>query len=123
MRLFPLLAAAALAAPLPAHAHPRLVSATPSPGATSTPTARLHLVFSERLVPKLSGADLVMTSMPGMKMKAPMAMPARTRLAADGKTLQLALARPLPKGSYRVDWRVVSADTHRVQGHYDFQVR
>lgn len=123
MRVFFVLTAATLLAPFPAYAHPKLVSARPAPKATSMPTARLQLAFSERLLPRLSSADIIMISMPGMKMKAPKAIPARSRLAADGKTLQLTLARPLPRGTYRVDWRVVSADTHRVEGHYDFQVQ
>lgn len=30
--------------------------------------------------------------------------------------------RPLPPGSYKVLWRVVSADTHVTEGHYTFRV-
>lgn len=123
MRFASVLAAAALIAPLPALAHPKLVSATPAPNATTDATARLQLVFSERLVAQFSGADVVMTEMPGMKMHGPMKMPVKASLAEDGKTLVLTLAKPLPKGSYRVDWRVVSADTHRVQGNYSFKVQ
>jgi len=123
MRFAFVLAAAALVAPLPAFAHPKLVSATPAPNATTAATARLQLVFSERLVAQFSGADVVMTEMPGMKMHGPMKMPVKASLAEDGKTLVLTLAKPLPKGSYRVDWRVVSADTHRVQGNYSFKVQ
>jgi len=123
MRFASVLAAAALVAPLPAFAHPKLVSATPAPNATTAATARLQLVFSERLVAQFSGADVVMTEMPGMKMHGPMKMPVKASLAEDGKTLVLTLAKPLPKGSYRVDWRVVSADTHRVQGNYSFKVQ
>lgn len=123
MRFATVLAIAALVAPLPALAHPKLVSATPAPNAATAPTARLQLVFSERLVAQFSGADVVMTEMPGMKMHGPMKMPVKASLAGDGKTLVLTLAKPLPKGSYRVDWRVVSADTHRVQGNYSFKVQ
>jgi copper resistance protein C len=117
MRFAPVLAIAALVAPLPAFAHPKLVSATPAPNAATAPTARLQLVFSERLVAQFSGAEIVMTEMPGMK------MPVKASVAEGGKTLMLTLAKPLPKGSYRVDWHVVSADTHRVQGNYSFKVQ
>jgi methionine-rich copper-binding protein CopC len=123
MRFAPVLAIAALVAPLPAFAHPKLVSATPAPDAATAPTARLQLVFSERLVAQFSGAELVMTEMPGMKMHGPMRMPAKASVAEDGKTLVLTLAKPLPKGGYRVDWHVVSTDTHRVQGNYSFKVQ
>lgn len=30
--------------------------------------------------------------------------------------------RPLPPGSYKVIWRVVSVDTHVTEGHYTFKV-
>nr|WP_294809540.1 copper homeostasis periplasmic binding protein CopC [uncultured Sphingomonas sp.] len=123
MRFAPVLAIAALIAPLPAFAHPKLVSATPAPDAATAPTARLQLVFSERLVAQFSGAELVMTEMPGMTMHGPMRMAAKASVAEDGKTLALTLAKPLPKGGYRVDWHVVSADTHRVQGNYSFKVQ
>lgn len=123
MRFAPVLAIAALVAPLPAFAHPKLVSATPTPDAATAPTARVQLVFSERLVPQFSGAELVMTEMPGMKMHGAMKMPTKASVAEDGKTLVLTLAKPLPKGGYRVDWHAVSADTHRVQGNYSFKVQ
>ncbi len=123
MRTALLFATAILIAPLPAYAHPKLLSATPAPNSRTAPTARIQLVFSERLVQQFSDADVVMTSMPGMKMHGPMKMPVRASLSEDGKTLVLTLAKPLPKGGYRVDWRVVSADTHRVNGNYSFQVQ
>lgn len=123
MRIAPLLAIAALVAPLPASAHPKLLAVTPAANTAAAPTARVQLVFSERLVPQFSGAEVVMTGMPGMKMHGPTRMPGKAGLAADGKTLVVTFAKPLPKGSYRVDWHVVSADTHRVQGNYSFEIR
>lgn len=123
MRFAPVLAVAALIAPLPAFAHPKLITATPAPNSGTAPTARLQLAFSERLVAQFSGADVVMIEMPGMKMRAPMKMAVKASLAEDGKTLVLTLQKPLAKGNYRVDWRVVSTDTHRVQGNYSFKVQ
>ena len=123
MRFASVLAVAAFVAPLPAFAHPKLVSATPAPDSTTAPTARLQLVFSEKLVGQFSGAEVVMTDMPGMKMHGPMKMPVKASVAADGKTLLLTLPKPLPKGGYRVDWHVVSSDTHRVKGSYSFKVQ
>ena len=123
MRIASLLAVAALVAPLPAFAHPKLVSATPAADTASAPTARVQLVFSEALVQQFSGADIAMTAMPGMKMNAPMRMSGQASLAEDGKALVITFPKPLPKGSYRVDWHVVSTDTHRMQGNYNFQVQ
>ncbi|KRC81106.1 copper homeostasis periplasmic binding protein CopC [Sphingomonas sp. Root241] len=123
MRFAPVLTIAALVAPLPAFAHPKLVLATPAANAATAPTARVQLVFSERLIGQFSSAEIVMTEMAGMKMHGPMKMSVKASVAGDGKTLVLTLAKPLPKGSYRVDWHVVSADTHRVQGNYSFKVQ
>ncbi len=123
MRFAPIVAAALLVAPVAAYAHPKLVSATPAPNSVAAPTAQLKLVFSESLVAQFSGADLVMTEMPGMKMNAPMKMPAKAALAADGKTLVVTLPKALPTGSYRISYHVVSTDTHRVEGNYTFKIK
>lgn len=106
-----------------AFAHPELLSAAPAPNAVVAAPERLQLVFSEELVAQFSGADLAMTDMPGMKMSSPMKMKFVTDLAPDGKTLVLTFAKPLPRGSYKLDWHVVSTDTHRVQGSYVFKVK
>ena len=44
-----------------AQAHPKLVVASPAPNATVAKPARVALQFSEKLMPKFSGADLMMT--------------------------------------------------------------
>lgn len=123
MRMGFLAAAAALVAASPALAHPKLVSATPAPNSTVAATGKLQLGFSEALVAQFTGVNIVMTDMPGMKMSSPMKMAAKTVLGPDGKSVVVTLAKPLPRGTYRVDWHVVSADTHRVTGSYLFKVQ
>ncbi|NOZ99177.1 MAG: copper resistance protein CopC, partial [Betaproteobacteria bacterium] len=54
-----LLASAALA-------HPKLLSSTPADQAEVTAPAKIELKFSETLTTQFSGANLVMTEMPGM---------------------------------------------------------
>ena len=71
---------------------------------------------------KLSGADLAMVSMPGMAMKTPMKMSVTAAVGADGKTLSVLPARPLAAGTYRVDYHIVSVDTHRVTGTLVFRI-
>lgn len=115
-------AAALMAIGASAMAHPKLVSANPAPNATVAPTARVQVTFTEALLPKLSGADIVMTGMPGMDAHPPMKMPAKVGISPDRKTMILTLDKPLPKGTYRLDWHGVSADTHRVKGSYAFKV-
>ena len=116
-----MIAAATLSAP--ALAHPKLVTATPAASATVKSTSKIELQFSEKLVPAFSGADVVMTAMPDMPGHGQMKMGAKASVAKDGKTLVIALAKPLPAGDYRVDWRVVAGDTHRITGSHVFKVR
>lgn len=104
-------------------AHPKLNSATPAADSVVAAPTRIQLVFSEAIVAQFSGLDLTMTEMPGMKM-GPMKMNGvKATVAADGKTLVAALAKPLPVGTYKLDYHVVSADTHRIQGSYTFKVQ
>jgi putative copper export protein/methionine-rich copper-binding protein CopC len=95
--------------------HARLVSSEPA--ADSVMPAGLtwfRLVFSEPITSDLSGASLV---------------------ASDGRTTALATAGdardvhalvapvpPLDAGTYRMDWRIVSADGHPVKGSFSFRV-
>lgn len=126
MRISSVLLAASvgLLASAPAFAHPRLVSASPAANSVVAAPASLRLNFSEKLVAQFSGADLVMTSMPGMKMSAPMKTSGmKAGVTPDGKSLLVTLARPLARGSYKLTYHVVSTDTHRVGGAYSFSVK
>jgi methionine-rich copper-binding protein CopC len=106
-----------------AQAHPKLNAAPPAANAVVAAPTRIQLVFSEALVAQFSGLDLTMTEMPGMKM-GPMKMNGvKATVGADGKTLVATLAKPLAVGTYKVDYHVVSADTHRIQGSYTFKVQ
>ncbi|PKB25358.1 hypothetical protein B0I00_0554 [Novosphingobium kunmingense] len=121
--LFAAFAALSIGVSAPALAHPKLVSSSPAASATVAATNRLTLTFSERLM-QLSGIDLAMTGMPGMANHAPMKIGGvRTTVGRDGKTLIAALPRRLAAGTYKLDWHVVSVDTHRIAGSLTFTVR
>ena len=105
-----LLAAGSAATAAQAHAH--LTGASPKAASTAPAPARLTLRFSEGLVARFSTFDLSGPS-----------GPVRVKVAASGATLTGTPARPLAPGGYTVRWRVVSTDTHRSQGVYDFTVR
>ncbi len=105
-----------------AQAHPKLLSASPAPNATVTKPARLTLQFSEKLMPKFSGADLMMTGHGGTA-HAPMKVAATAQVTPDGRTLVVVPKSPLGAGSYSVAWHVVSADTHRISGNFAFAVK
>ncbi|WP_295462906.1 copper resistance system chaperone CopC [uncultured Pseudomonas sp.] len=105
-----------------AQAHPKLVSSTPAEGSEGAAPARIELHFSEKLVTQFSGAKLVMTAMPGME-HPPMAVKAAVSGGADPKTMVIAPTSSLTAGTYKVDWRAVSSDTHPITGSVTFKVR
>ncbi|MCG7349734.1 copper homeostasis periplasmic binding protein CopC [Sphingomonas sp. ACRSK] len=123
MRRFALPAAIALLGlASAAQAHPKLVSASPAPNATVAKPARVALQFSEKLMPKFSGADLMMTGHGG-KTHPPMKVAVTAGVANDGQTLVVTPKSPLGPGRYSVAWHVVSADTHRIAGNFAFAVK
>lgn len=108
----------------PAMAHPKLISSSPAAQATVSDAKQVSLTFSETLMAPVSGVDLAMTGMPGMAHHAPMKITGyQTAVAADGKTLIATFPRPLPAGTYQLDWHAVSTDTHRIAGTLAFTVK
>lgn len=105
-----------------AQAHPKLVSSTPAEGSEGAAPAKIELHFSENLVTQFSGAKLAMTAMPGME-HAPMAVKAAVSSGSDPKTMVITPASPLTAGTYKVDWRAVSSDTHPITGSVTFKVK
>lgn len=104
-------------------AHPELLSSSPQHQSQGPAPAAIELKFSETLTPQFSSANLVMTGMPGMPGHGEMKVGASVSGASDGKTLVITPAARLMPGSYRVDWRAVSADTHPITGKISFQVQ
>ena len=116
------LVAAGLAMPL--QAHTKLVASAPAANATVGKTTKIMLTFNEKVLSQFAGASLVMTGMPGMANHAPMKMTGvSSQMGSDGKSMTLLLQRPLPAGSYRVDWHAAGADTHRMEGNFTFAVK
>lgn len=112
----------ALALPLAAQAHPKLLSSAPAANAAVAKPTKLTLTFSENLVGPLSGIELVMTGMPGMAGHKPMPIKGFAT-SAKGAVLTITLPRALPAGSYLLKWHAVAADQHRIEGQYTFTVR
>ena len=110
--------------PSAAMANAKLLSSTPAANATLTKPTRLSLSFSEKLMAPLSGVELTMTGMPGMTDHAPMPIKGfKTSVEGDGKTMVVILPRPLPAGSYDLNWHIVDADQHKIAGKYSFSVK
>lgn len=119
-----LTAAAVLALALPgvASAHSKLVSSTPAANATVAKPTKLSLTFSETFLAPMSGAELVMTGMPGMANHEPMPIKG-FKTDVNGKTMTLTFPRALPAGSYDLKWHIVGADQHKMEGGYSFKVK
>ncbi len=107
-----------------AQAHPKLISSSPAADATVEKPGKVILSFNETVVAKFSGADIVMTTMPGMAMTEPMKMKDYTAaMSADGKTLTLLMKHALPTGTYQLKWHAAGNDTHRMEGDFSFKVK
>ena len=106
-----------LVAAFQAQAHARLVGATPSPNSTVGAPRQVTLHFSEAVVPRFSGFDLIKAGGGAVSVKT--AVPPNDRKAVVG-----AISAPLVPGTYRVMWRAAAADDgHRTNGGFTFTVR
>ena len=110
-----LLPALLLGAPA-AWAHAFLDHAAPAVGSSVGPApAAVKLWFTEQLEPSFSSVEVMDPS--GKRVDAGDAKV----VPGDGTELEATL-KPLPPGTYKVIWHVVSADTHRTEGTFTFTV-
>ena len=116
-RIAPIVAAAAVAIASPAWAHAHLVKSSPAVNAVAASPRQLSLTFSERIVPAFSKLELVM-AMGGHSM----AIPIKTAVAADGRTLVGTPQKGLTKGAYLLKWTAATSDGHRMTGSVPFRV-
>lgn len=114
--LFVIAAAAVTASPVLAHA--RLVKSTPAINTSAQNLKELSLTFSERLVPAFSKLQLGM----GMRGRT-VAVPLRTAVAADGRTLVGTPQRGLMKGAYVINWTAATLDGHKTAGSVPFRIK
>ena len=124
IRQFVIATFAVMALTATASAHAKLLSSTPAENASVTSPQSITLVFNETLEADLSGVDLAMLTMPGMKMDSPMAVGGiTTTLSEDKKTLVATPAKSLGAGRYKLTWHAVTSDTHRIEGSFEFDVQ
>lgn len=97
-----------------AHAH--LLRASPAENASGPSPSEIALKFSEPLETAFSA--IVVLDASGRQVDKH-----DTRLdKSDGVTLRVSLPA-LATGQYRVEWRAVSTDSHKIQGGYTFRVK
>lgn len=125
MRIPAFIAALALGAlaPSPLLAHVQLTASTPAAGTEAKAPKAVSLTFNLPVDPASAAVSIIMTAMPGMKDHGEMAIRNFTpNWSDDGKTMTLALAKPLPSGSYEVRWQAAAADGHPMSGSVAFEV-
>jgi hypothetical protein len=99
-----------------AQAHAFLDHSAPAVG-SSTPKAPavVRVWFSEQLEPAFS--HLEVTDRSGKRVDT-----GDAKVDPADPTELRATLKPLPPGTYKVDWHVVSVDTHRTEGDFTFTV-
>ena len=114
---FPLLAlAVALAPPAPAFAHAHVVKSDPAANAVVAAPKQVSVTFSEKLVPAFSKLEI---SMAGMNM----AVPVKSSVSTDGKTIVAVPQGPFMKGAYVISWSAAAVDGHKTKGTIPFKVK
>jgi methionine-rich copper-binding protein CopC len=112
----PLLAAASLLAGPAARAHSFLEQAKPSVGSTvQRPPSNVSLRFSAALEPAFTTIEVVDAA--GQRVDQ-----GDARVDAAEATVVRASLKPLPPGTYKVKWRVLSTDSHPTEGDFTFRV-
>jgi methionine-rich copper-binding protein CopC len=97
-----------------AHAHALLDRADPRVGSTvSAAPHEVSLAFSQNLEATFSTIEV--TDVSGQRVD-------EGRPTIEGNVMRVQL-RAMPPGTYRVEWRVLSADTHTTEGRFTFEVR
>jgi copper transport protein len=112
--------AAALATPAhaarPVRMHATLLSSEPAKGSTvASSPERIYLVFSEEVEPSLGRIRLV----------GPDGRVVALESTGDPRNVSALMARvttPLDRGTWRVEWRIVSEDGHPIDGDFTFAV-
>src|SRR5579859_1106440 len=100
-----------------ASAHAFLDHADPKVGSTvtSAPT-EVKIWFTQELEPTFSTIEVRDVQNQQVDKK-------DTHLDDKDKTLLIVSLSALPPGTYTVAWHVVSVDTHKTQGHFEFTIK
>jgi methionine-rich copper-binding protein CopC len=96
-----------------AHAHAMLSSSSPPVGGSvGSAPGQVSLSFTQGLEPTFSSVQV--TDSKGARVDVGKAQ-------VSGSTMTVGL-KPLSPGTYRVQWHVLSVDTHKTQGSFSFHV-
>jgi len=109
-----LLSALSLAVVSPALAEAKLLQSSPAADATVAAPKSIKLIFSEKIA-ATSGVQLSMAD--------GMAIPTKSALSDDSKTLTTRPTAPFMAGKWTLSWHAISADGQKSQGSYSFTVK
>src|SRR5712664_1887853 len=105
-----------LSGTIAAFAHAHLVRATPAAGGTvNAAPSEVTLRFSEKLEPKFS--SVVVRDAAGKQVDK-----GETTVDKADRMVIRVLLPPLEPGVYKVEWKVMSTDTHKIDGNFTFKV-
>jgi copper resistance protein C len=98
----------------PARAHAELERAEPPAGSTVRGSPQeVAIWFTQKLEPAFS--SITVRNAAGQRVEA-------GKTGVSGNVMRVPL-KAIGAGTYRVNWRVLSVDTHRTQGTFSFRVR
>ncbi len=109
------LACAVLAITGPTWAHAFLNHSSPAVGVTVPAPKEVSIWFTEQVEPAFSRIEV--TDAAGNRVDN-----GGTRIDTVNHELLHVAVKPLPPGTYKVTWHVVSVDTHHTQGDFTFTV-
>ena len=99
-----------------AWAHAHLDHSTPAAGSVAAPAPKeIALWFTEALEPKFSAIEVRNAKDEAMQAD-------KATVDDDNRAVLRVALKPLPPGTYKVIWRVLSVDTHRTNGSFTFRV-
>jgi copper resistance protein C len=114
--ILPAILALSLLAPGSAQAHAHLDHADPRVDtAVHTAPHEVTLWFTENLEPAFSTVEVTDASGARVDTGKPI-------VGADDRKVMRIAVKPLPPGTYKVSWRVMSVDTHKTEGTFTFRV-
>lgn len=97
-------------------AHPEFQSAEPPAGKTSPAPKQIRILFNESVIPQFSGIEVKDQAGKTIAVGKASVDP------ANKKMMIVPIKDQMPPGDYKVEWRAVSDDTHKVKGTYSFGV-
>jgi hypothetical protein len=105
-----------------AHAQTAIVDSRPRQGSVAAGVTSVDIAFSEPVTAAALTLTLVMTAMPRMAMHKPMLIKGFATKVTD-RQASLRFPRPLPAGSYRLDWSVAGDAAGRASGSLTFRAQ